>query len=247
MRGMQWQRGMIATASLLMVSAAGAQQVQVSKDNRSILVSAVGAASAEADAATVHIGYQIYGPDSETAYARGSKSSHEITAALTEAGIPKDAIESDTQSIAEAQPYELNHLTPAERADRVFHLQQSWTVKTSAKDAGRVLDIAVKAGANASGQIDWRMADTDALHAKAVEDAMARAKKNAESIATGMEVKLGVLIYASNDRPPRLDGIQQFAMLQGADGRAVEKRIPLAVNPKKIDDTAVIYAVYAIE
>lgn len=246
-----WRYLVIALLGALAIGATGAQQVEITKANRTIFVSAVGNASIEADAATVHIGYQVYGPDSETAYARGSKASNEIVAALTQAGVPKDAIESETQTIAEAQPYEQNNLTPAQRADRTFRLQQSWTVKTSAKDASHLLDIAVKAGANASGQIDWRMADTDALHAKAVEDAMARAKKNAESIATGMGVKLGVLIYAGNDRPPSFDRIQVYTQM-GANatinGRAVDNKVlPLAVNARKIEDTATIYAVYAIE
>ena len=239
-----------ALTCLLIWSTAQAQQVQVSKDNRTIMVSATGNASTSADAATVHIGFQVYGPDSVTAYARGSKASNEITAALARAGVPKDAIESKSQSIAEAQPYEMNNLPAAQRVDRAFKLQQSWTVKTDASEAGRVLDIAVKAGGNASGQIDWSMKDQDALHAKAMQDAMSRARKNAEAVAAGMGVKLGALMYASNDRPPQFDRVQQYAMLQSApppDGRALQKLIPLAVNARKIDDSATVYAVFAIE
>lgn len=243
----RWHYGF--AAALLITCAAAGQTVQVDKENRTILVSAVGKVSAEADAATVHIGYQVYGADSATAYARGSKASNEITAALTQAGVPKRAIESETQSLAEVQPFELNNVPPAERADRTFRLQQSWTVKTSAKDANRILDIAVKSGATTSGQIDWSMADPDALHAKAVEDAMGRAKKDAEAIATGMAVKLGSLIYASNDRPAGPGRIEQFAMLQSAvaNGGADAKQLPLAVNPKQIEDAAIIYAIYAME
>jgi len=40
-----------------------AQQVGSGKETRSVSVTAIGRASAEADAATVHIGYVIYGPD----------------------------------------------------------------------------------------------------------------------------------------------------------------------------------------
>jgi uncharacterized protein YggE len=245
MRIARWQYS--CAAALLILCAAGAQTVQINKDNRTILVSAVGKATAEADAATVHIGYQVYGPDSAAAYARGSKISNQIIAALTQAGVPKDAIESETQNLAEVQPIELNNVPGAERAARAFRLQQSWTVKTSSRNANRVLDMAVKAGANMSGQIDWSMADPDALHAKAVNDAMARAGKNAEAIAAGMSVKLGSLIYVSNDRPPgppRLEGYEQM-------GRAFKftnsEVAPLAVNARKIEDTASIYAVYAME
>lgn len=241
----RWQYGLAVT--LLIGCTASAQTVQVNKENRTILVSAVGKASADADAATVHIGYQIYGPDSATAYARGSKLSNEIMAALTQAGVPKVAIESETQNLAEVQPFELNNVPPAERTARAFRLQQSWTLKTSARDANRVLDVAVKAGANASGQIDWSMADPDALHAKAVDDAMVRARKNAEAIAGGMAVKLGSLIYASNDRPPGPPRVEMYAQMGTALKLEAASVAPLAVNPKKIEDTATIYAVYAME
>ncbi len=242
----RWRHGL--AAALLITCAAAGQTVQVNKENRTILISAVGKASADADAATVHIGYQVYGPNSVTAYARGSKVSNEIAAALTQAGVPRDAMQSETQNLAEVQPFELNNVPPAERVDRAFRLQQSWTVKTTAKNANRVLDIAVKAGANASGQIDWSMADPDALHAKAVDDAMGRARKNAEAIATGMAVKLGSLIYASNEQPSGPVRPEQYAKLQNVPSVAESVEIvPLAVNPRRIEDTATIYAVYAME
>jgi uncharacterized protein YggE len=164
--------------------------------------------------------------------------------------VPKDAVESESQALAEAQPFESNDLPGEQRADRRYKLQQSWTVKTSAADAKRVLDEAVKAGANASGQIEWRMNDQDALHGKAVQDAMVRARKNAELLATGMGVKLGILLQASDNSP-----IQQFAALdqisKAVAGAAINGRLdqvqPLSVNPRKIEESAVLSAVFAIE
>lgn len=226
-----------------------AQQGTSGKETRSVSVSAIGRASAEADAATVHIGYVIYGPDAAAAYTRASKVSNEVTATLAKAGVPKDGVESESQTLAEAQPFESNDLSPAERADRRYKVQQSWTVKTSAADAKRVLDIAVKAGANASGQIEWRMNDQDALHGKAVQDAMARARRNAEQLASGMGVKLGLLLQASDNSPS-----QQFAALDqmtkavaGAVNGRLDQVQPLSLTPRKIEDVAVISAVFAME
>jgi uncharacterized protein YggE len=253
MNGMVW-RSSVPAACLAACLAGGpilhAQQVGSGKETRSVSVTAIGRASAKADAATVHIGYVIYGPDATTAYARGSKPSNEVTAALAKGGVPKDAVESESQALAEAQPFESNDLPGEQRADRRYKLQQSWTVKTSAADAKRVLDEAVKAGANASGQIEWRMNDQDALHGKAVQDAMVRARKNAELLATGMGVKLGILLQASDNSP-----IQQFAALdqisKAVAGAAINGRLdqvqPLSVNPRKIEESAVLSAVFAIE
>src|SRR5579859_1181832 len=237
-------RSSIAAACLAGGLMLQAQQPEPGKQNRTVSVSAVGRASAEADAATVHVGYVIYGPDAATAYARASKLSNEVTAALAKAGVPKDAVESESQTLAEAQPFESNYLPPAEQADRRYKVQQSWTVKTSAADAKRVLDVSVKAGANASGQIDWRMNDQDALHAKAVQDAMVRARRNAEEIATGMGVRLGVLLHASdNSAVQQFDRLAQYAKLNGPINGRMDMVQPLSLNSRRIEESAVLSAV----
>ena len=123
--------------------------------------------------------------------------------ALTSAGVAEGAIESESQSIAPVQQYGNQDWTPEEKVERKFQVQQSWTVKTAAKNASRTLDLAVKAGANQSGQIDWTVADEDALQAKAAGLALARAKQIAEQMARGLNTGLGPLIYASNEAPAR--------------------------------------------
>src|SRR5215469_18335550 len=123
----------------------------IAKGVRSIAITATDRIIHQADVATVHIGYEFYGPDQPTAYASASKASNAIMDALRSANIPKDMIESEQQSVAPMDTYQLNQLPASERASHAFVAQQSWTVRTSADDAARVLDIAVKAGANKSG------------------------------------------------------------------------------------------------
>src|ERR1700710_990174 len=147
--------------------ASSAQTIQVSKENRTISVTATDKITAMADVATVHVGFIAYGPSSDAAYANGSRTSNAIVKALTAAGIPSASIESENQSVAPVQNYEVEKLTDAEKAQRKFQVTQSWTVRTNANDAARVLDLAVKAGANQSGQIDWSFKDENAPEAEA--------------------------------------------------------------------------------
>ena len=133
---------------------ADAQTIQVSKENRTIAVTATDKVHEMADIGTVHIGFIAYGPDSDAAYANGSQISNAIIKSLTSAGIPNDAIESENQNVSPVQDYQIDKLTPEEKAQRKFQVTQSWTVRTSAADAAKTLDLAVKAGANQSGQID---------------------------------------------------------------------------------------------
>jgi uncharacterized protein len=220
-----------------------AQTIQVSKDNRTIAITATDSVIAMADTATVHIGFIVYGTDKDAAYAAGSSLSNGIIKALTAAGVPNDAIESENQSVVPVQEYQIDKLTPAEKAQRKFQVNQSWIVRTNASDASRVLDIAVKAGANQSGQIDWSLKDANAPLAEAATKALQRARTVAGQMATGMNVKLGALVYASNQteaEPPR--------PLMQAKMATVEAATPaLAINPRRIEKTATVYAVFAIE
>ncbi len=151
-----------------------AQQIEVNKNNRTIAVTATDKATVDAEVATVHVGFQVYAADSQSAYALGSKSSNAIVVALKKAGVEDSAIQSEAQSVAPVQQYEIQNLPENQKAQRQFQVTQSWSVKTSAKNAASILDAAVQAGANQSGQIDWDVADPDALEAQAAESALKR-------------------------------------------------------------------------
>ena len=220
-----------------------AQTIQVSKENRTISVTATDKVTAMADTATVHVGYIVYGPTSDAAYANGSRTSNAIVKALREAGVPSDAIESENQSVAPVQEYQVEKLTDAEKAQRKFQVTQSWTVRTQANDAAKVLDLAVKAGANQSGQIDWSFKDENAPETQAAAKALQRARTQAEQMAQSLNAKLGALLYASNEvqASPIRPVMMRAMVAQKADTQ------PLAINPRQIEKSATVTAIFAIE
>jgi uncharacterized protein len=224
---------------------ATAQTIQVNKENRTIAVTATDKVTLLADTATVHIGFIAYGPDSDTAYTTGSRTSNAIVKALTTAGVPNDAIESENQNVSPVQEYQIDKLTSAEKAQRKFQVTQSWTVRTGADDAAKVLDLAVKAGANQSGQIDWSMKDENAPQSEAAAKALQRARTVATEMAKGLNAKLGALLYASNETQAEPPSPLMRAM--AAAPMAMEKVAPLAINPRHIEKSATVYAVFAIE
>ena len=224
-----------------------AQTIQVNKENRTIAVTATDKVLAQADIGTIHIGFIAYGPDSDATYANGSRLSNAIIKSLTSAGIPNDAIESENQNVSPVQEYQSNNFTPAEKAQRKFQVTQSWTVRTPASDAAKTLDLAIKAGANQSGQIDWSLKDENAAQSEAASKALQRARTVADEMAKGLNAKLGTLLYASNEtqaEPPRpLEARKAAPMMMGGGGGG----IPLAINPRQIEKSATVYAVFAIE
>jgi hypothetical protein len=222
-----------------------AQTIQVSKENRTIAITATDSVIVMADTATVHIGFIAYGSDKDAAYAAGSGVSNAIMKALTGAGVPSDAIESESQNVSPVQEFQIDKLTPTEKSQRRFQVSQSWTVRVNASDAARALDLAVKAGANQSGQIEWSLKDANSPQAEAAGKALQRARTVAGEMAKGMNVKLGVLIYASNEtqaEPPR----PLMKAMNGAMAMAAAPP-PLAINPRRIEKSATVYAVFAIE
>ena len=221
------------------------QGIAVSKENRSIAITATDSVIVMADVATVHVGFIVYGVDHDSAYAAGSKVSNAVMNALKAAGVPADAIESENQNLVEVQPYQQNQLSPEEKSKRKWELTQSWIVRTNAADAAKVLDVAVKAGANQSGGIDWSLKDENAPQAQAAAKALQRAKTVAEEMAKGLNVKLGALIFASNET--QAQPIRPVMARMAAMAAPAPPPPPLAINPRRIEKTATVYAVFAVE
>ena len=152
----------ITAIALATAAPLSGQTIQVNKENRTIAITATDHVLAMADVATLHIGFNVYGPDKDSAYETGSRVSNDIASALTKAGVPGEALESENQNVSPVQEYQVDKLTPAEKSQRKFQVTQSWTVRTSAEDAAHLLDVAVKAGANQSGAIEWSLQDENA-------------------------------------------------------------------------------------
>jgi len=225
-----------------------AQQIVVSKDNRTIAVTTSADADAPADMVAVQIGFVAYGADQESAYAEGSRISNAIAAALKAAGIPQDAIQSESQSITPVQQYTNQDWTPSEKAERKFQVQQGWSVKTAAANGAKVLDVAIKAGANQSGQMNWSVADQDALQAKAAKLALDRARQIAQQMAAGLSAALGPLVYASNEAPARgPQPLMMRAQSMMAAAPAPKEVEPLSVSAPKVTASATVYAVFSIQ
>ena len=89
------------------------------------------------------------------------------------------------------------------------------------------------------------MKDEKALESQALDKAAARAKANAEVLAKGMGVRLGSLIYVSNQvSSPQYPRPMMMAMAQ----RTVrDNPPPLAIEPHQVSREASVYAVFAIE
>jgi len=220
-----------------------AQTITVNKDNRTVAVTVSDDAQVESDTAVVSVGFTAYGSDQQQTYADATRISNRIIDALHAAGIRADAIQSADQSLTEIDAEDKVHSAKGLR----FRFTQSWNVTVDAPSAAEVLHTAISAGANNSGNIQWKLKSEDALETAAEEKALVHAQKIAERYAAGLKCRLGSMIYASNQVPTRgLFG----AMLNTESASVAATKVnlkPLAIAPEKITKTATVYAVFAIE
>jgi uncharacterized protein YggE len=180
-------------------------------------------------------------------YKKASDLSSAIMKALNGAGASKSDIESLDQSIVPLREDELKELRGSHKGMK-FRAAQSWTVRVAVDQVAKILDSAVDAGANDSGQIEWLMKDSTALERQAVSKASARARALAEEMAAGMGVKLGPLLYVTQ--------ASSYPMLAGrASSFNSENRYvtydaqiaPLAIGTQRVERSVTVRAVYTIE
>ena len=222
---------------------APAQTVQVSRDNRTVSVTATERVSLTADTASVHVGYTLFGRDRDSAYSAATTLSSAIIKALTDSGITLDTIESDSQGIEPVQNFAVEHLSPADAANRRFQVQQSWLVRVPAEAAGKTLDTAILAGANQSGQIDWSLRDEDQASSSAASRAIDRAHTLAAQMVSPFGGKVGALLFASNDN----ESTTVRPMAMAAMHKVADANQHLAINPRRIERSVTVHAIFAVE
>jgi uncharacterized protein len=225
------------------VAGAQGQTIQISKENRTVAITATDTAEAAADRAVVTVGFTLYGREQDPTYADATRVSNAIMQALHGAGVKDEAIESAEQSLTAIDDNDKVRYASGLR----FVCAQRWVVTVPAGRAAEVLHTAITAGANNSGGITWELADDRGLAAEAATKALADAQQIAERMVTGLHARLGPLVYASNQTEPRPVAMA-FARAATApvEGRGVPLQ-PLAIRPGKITRSATVYAVFALE
>ena len=214
--------------------------IQINKDNRTISISATDHAEADPDVADLHVGFTVYGPTLQDAYKAASESSNGITKAMLDAGATRSEIQSQSQRVSRLSDYEIKT-----QKGMKFSVQQSWTVSVDPKNAALILDAAVQAGANQSGDINWRLKNNVALDGQAVRLATEHARALAAELAKGLDVTLGKALYATNSVSSNFIGprpMMSFAKSAEAGGPA-----PLAIEAQRVQSTATVQIIYAIE
>lgn len=242
----------IAVAVLLCAAqTAPTQELQVTKDNKSVEVTVTQKVEVEADTARVTLEAKTFGQTHDAAYEENLRIANQVIKSLVDGGISKDRIETHSLK-SEAQNYDdLKDLAAEERKLHRFTVAQSWTVRIATPDAQRVVDLAVRAGANRIVGIEWEVNDQDGLDAKARRASIEKAKTIAEEIASGLGGKLGAILFVSNASESKLLYIPQAGLSEETTKQQfIEqfwKRGSLQLFPEKVTREVTLHAIFALQ
>lgn len=220
-----------------------AQDVQVSRTNKTVEVTVTEFVEADPEIAVIHVGYQNYGRTKEGAFEENVTGSNRIVKSLLESGISKDAIYSERISLSRAS-YP-GSLTETERVGREFEISQVWGVSVPVAKAQEVATVAVRAGANQFDEIEWRVRNYAALESKANTAALSKARALAAQMVGTFGGKLGDLLYVSNSsreaRNPVYETINVSASLPPPPPPNLQ------IFPRKVRQEATVHIIFAFE
>lgn len=179
--------------TILLPLTAPAQQ-QHASDRKTIQISATEKVQITADSATVKIGYHNLAATKDAAYAENTRAANKIIQALLDAGVPKEAIETESLKL-EQEPERYG--AKSDQPPKYSGVQQ-WQIRSKASETQKIVDIAIAAGANQIEEVEWSVNDPAELEAKAYAAALKRAKDVAEQTASQTGLKLAEIVSITN-------------------------------------------------
>jgi uncharacterized protein len=163
--------------------------------NRTVTVSGTATIKAKPDEAVVSLGVQTQANTAQTALADNAVKMTALIASLTDKGIAKDDIATSYVSIYPMYGNNGMDITGYQVVNQV-----DVTLRDISK-VGAVIDDAVKAGANLSNGITFKLSDENQGVNQALADAVANARSKAESLAGAGDAQLGQVVTIQEGSP----------------------------------------------
>jgi uncharacterized protein len=230
-----------------------AQTVEVNRQNRTIELTAQGSIEVEADLVSITVGYHSWGPTHDAAHDDNARVAAQILKAWTDAGVAAQEISTLELSSNETSAEDLRGMSPAERAARQYEAMQSWRITAKPEVAQMLLDLAISAGANDLNNPVWQISNESAADARAYAAALEQAHTVAEQMAKSFGATVGSLLYATNQNRgfvnlAQLATVETSAASVGpAEARKWPPLHPIKLLPQKLDRSATVRAIFALE
>lgn len=210
---------------------------------QSIRVTGTGEARAQPDQAIADFGVETQAATAQAAAAENAQRMEQVIVALVRAGVPRDRIETrDYNVFPDYDPQPRPDATePRVRGYRVMN-----TVMVTLDDitrVGAVIDAALAAGANRVNGVRFGLRDPQAFRQRAIDDAVRRARADAEALASALGLSLGQVREAYTADV----GMPQPVMMQRMEMADAAASTPISPGEQTVRATVVvIYAIGAV-
>lgn len=193
-------------------------------NERTLTVRGTGQASADPDQARVRIGYSTQMTSAQDAVTQVNDQMEEIIAALQDAGVDEDDIQTTQFNIFSQQPEPRPDVSTTADEETQYEVVQEVSVLIRDRDeTGEILDAAISAGANRLSDFRFTLSETAALEQQARVEAMEDVYLRAQQFATLADVELAgvVSIRELNGSGPIVLEADEAARAVGAGGAPV--------------------------
>lgn len=206
---------------------------------RTLTVTGAGEASATPDMAVISIGVQTEGPNAAAALRSNSSRMRAMIDQLKELDVADRDIQTSGLSINPRYDYDSDQGVP-----RLIGFTASNTVTARLRDldkAGDVLDKAVQSGANTLNNIAFTFSDPQPLYDTARNNAVEKARAQAELLSQAAGVRLGPILSIQDGFVSIPSPRPMMARMEAA----FDQSVPLARGESTI--TANVTIVYEIQ
>lgn len=201
------------------------------EDAPRLTVAGTGRLSLPPDLAVLTAGVRAEAREADDAIETLAEGLVEVRQALTDLGIPDDAVQTQSQTLRPVYSRYTGSPTPPQRIEG-YVAQSTFSVELEdLQTVGAVLEEVVEAGANVVQGLSFELSDPDAARIAAQQEAVANARIAAEALAASAGVVLGpVFSVVADTSPIQPLGIARF--------EAASESVP--VSPGAIEVTATV-------
>ena len=202
-----------------------------------VTASGMGTTQVAPDTAEMYFGVTTTSANAQSALDDASKAAEQITAAVKKQGVAAEDIQTRDVSV-------YPQMADQDGAQVITGYQASLSVQVKVRDIGKLGDVisaANAAGANSISGPTFTIADPAPVRAKAIDEAVADARKSAEAMAQAAGKSVGdVLSMSSSDV-----GSFPSPMYDMAAGSAATAKVP--IEPGQLDVTANVTVVFELK
>lgn len=197
-----------------------------------LTVQGKGTVRTDADRATISMGVRQVAEDVLTAQSAVNEQLEAVIAALTEAGVERDALSTDGIGIYPNYDYS--------DEERIIGYTAYNNISVTVKDVdnvGTYIDLAFSAGANSLDYVSFSADDTAEAADQALRLAVESAKERAGVLAEAAGVELGEILEISDSSVTGYDSFEGHAKSEEADAGA---GTPVIAAPQTVSATVTV-------